>query len=99
MSSDIEEDSAPTPQATAPPRVEHGANKAASTERGYKNAKRYINMYLKDKQFPEFDQLTETDVEGDHLGNFIENIFLWLAMTQIKTQQGLWMATSGKQIF
>ena len=98
MSSDIEDESAPV-QATAPSRVEHGANRAASTQRGYDNAKRYINMYLNEKQFPEFDNLTETDVEGDHLVNFMENIYLWLAVTQIKTQHGLPMVTSGKQIF
>eukprot|EP00956_Cyclotella_meneghiniana_P010823 scaffold15136_cov77-Cyclotella_meneghiniana.AAC.1 len=82
---------------TAPGRVEHGANKASSTAAGYKQAKRYINIYLKEKEFDEFDNLTETDLEGDHLKNFIENIYLWLASTQFKTHQGLWMAQSGKE--
>ena len=57
---------------------------------------KYVDDYLQLKKLPPFEQLTDTHVEGDHLSNYLENIYYWLATTNFKTNEGF-MMQSGKE--
>lgn len=57
---------------------------------------KYVDDYLQLKKLPPFEQLTDIHVEGDHLSNYLENIYYWLATTNFKTNEGF-MMQSGKE--
>jgi hypothetical protein len=85
----------PSPSKRAPGKLATGANKADKTNDGYNNAIKYTNRYLQEHSLPPFEELSEQDVEADHLQNFIDNIMHWLASMQFKTHSG-YLATSVK---
>jgi hypothetical protein len=84
----------PSPSKRAPPALPIGAKKAAKTNDGYANGLKYIEMFLKAKELPSFSELTDEDVEADHLQNFIDNMMHWLATTQFPTRAGYLDKTS-----
>ena len=79
-----------------PPTISIDSKKAPKTASGYRAALKYVNDYLQLKKLPPFEQLTDTHVEGDHLSNYLENIYYWLATTNFKTNEGF-MMQSGKE--
>ena len=51
----------------APPSLNRGKNRATGTATNYDATIVYINMFLTEKGYPEFDELTATHVQGDHI--------------------------------
>jgi hypothetical protein len=78
----------PSPSNRAPPALPIGANKAKKTQDGYALGLKYSEMFLEKHNLPKFNELTDQDVEADHLQNFIDNTMHWLAATQFPTREG-----------
>ena len=51
----------------APPSLNRGENRATGTATNYDATIVYINMFLTEKGYPEFDELTATHVQGGHM--------------------------------
>jgi hypothetical protein len=86
----------PSPsKSKAPPSLRTGYMKSKKTVEGYDVGILYINKWMAAEEYPAFDDLTEQDVEQDHLQNFLENIYFWLANTNFKTKSG-WLEKGSK---
>ena len=85
-----------SPENVRPLALPAGKKKAEKTAEGYSGGLLYINKFLNEKKFPQFCDLTEEHVEGDHMANFLDNIFHWFATTSFKIPSG-WLANSSKE--
>ena len=90
-----EDASSPSPRG-GPQKLPPGSHKAGSTQQNYSLGAKYINMWLEENHYPKFEDLSDEDVEADHLQNFIENIMYWLAVTPFKTSSG-WLVNRSKE--
>ena len=63
----------------APPSLNRGENRATGTATNYDATIVYINMFLTEKGYPEFDELTTTHVQGDHMRHYFECIVNFIA--------------------
>jgi len=57
---------------------------------------KYINQWLEQNEYPQFDKLTLEDVEGDNLYVMVLNIGLWFARGNFPTRQNTFLANSSK---
>ena len=100
-----------TPSATAPAPAPPDALPAAlppalavpsplgqsdKTKEGRLTAIKYINQWLEQNEYPQFDKLTLEDVEGDNLYVMVLNIGLWFARVNFPTRQNTFLANSSK---
>jgi len=73
------------------------SKKAPSTGDGYDSAKKYVDKFFKLRDYPLFDELTDEDVEGEHLAHYMENFFHWLATNNHEYKPGMYLMPSGKE--